>query len=213
MKTEDLINVLSTNVEPVDPRQTGKLLTKAILLGVALSVGIAVAWAGTRPDLGDVRALSFLFLKVFLAVTIVIIGAHYLVRLGRPGSHVGVPHINLGVPALVLGSLAILAMVALPLMHLHHMSVDDDWLECLISIPVIAVVPFAAVVWAMRKMAPTNLPLTGAVVGVVAGGISAIGYALHCTGDSLSFIALWYGAAIALCSLAGALLGPHLLRW
>jgi hypothetical protein len=93
------------------------------------------------------------------------------------------------------------------------MVVGDQWLECLVSIPVIAVVPFAAVVWAVRRLAPTSLERAGALAGLVAGGVSAAGYALHCTDDSLPFIALWYGGALILCALAGAMLGPRLLRW
>ncbi len=86
-------------------------------------------------------------------------------------------------------------------------------LECLLSIPLIAVVPFVVIMWAVRKAAPTNLTRTGALVGLVAGGVSAIAYALHCTDDSLPFVALWYGGTIFLCTLAGALTGSRLLRW
>jgi len=32
-------------------------------------------------------------------------------------------------------------------------------------------------------------------------------YALHCTDDSLPFVAVWYGGTIVLCSLAGASIG------
>ena len=46
-----------------------------------------------------------------------------------------------------------------------------------------------------------------------AGGVSAMAYALHCTDDSLPFVAVWYGGTIVLCTLAGAALGPRLLRW
>lgn len=62
-------------------------------------------------------------------------------------------------------------------------------------------------------MAPTDLTRAGAVGGIVAGGMSAIGYALHCTDDSIAFIAIWYSGAIVLCALTGAILGPRLLRW
>lgn len=93
------------------------------------------------------------------------------------------------------------------------MVLGDQWLECLISIPIIAVLPFAVIMWAVRMAAPTNLARTGALAGLVAGGISAIAYALHCTDDSLPFVALWYGGTIVLCTIAGALLGPRLLRW
>jgi hypothetical protein len=93
------------------------------------------------------------------------------------------------------------------------MVIGDQWLECLLSIPIIAIVPFAAVVWAVRRTAPTDLVRAGALAGLVAGGVSAAGYALHCTDDSLPFVALWYGGTIALCTFAGAMLGPRLLRW
>jgi hypothetical protein len=73
--------------------------------------------------------------------------------------------------------------------------------------------PNAAIVWAVRQSAPTNLVRAGAFAGLAAGGVSAAGYALHCTDDSLPFVALWYGGTIALCTLAGAMLGPRLLRW
>ena len=58
-----------------------------------------------------------------------------------------------------------------------------------------------------------NLVRAGAFAGLIAGGVSAMGYALHCTDDSLPFIAVWYGGTIVLCTLAGAALGPRLLRW
>src|SRR5260370_1427946 len=65
----------------------------------------------------------------------------------------------------------------------------------------------------VRRAAPTNLARTGAFAGLIAGGVSAMAYALHCTDDSLPFVAVWYGGTIVLCTLAGAALGPRLLRW
>ena len=58
-----------------------------------------------------------------------------------------------------------------------------------------------------------GLVRAGAFSGLVAGGVSAIAYSLHCTDDSLPFVALWYGGTIVLCTPTGALLGPRLLRW
>jgi hypothetical protein len=51
------------------------------------------------------------------------------------------------------------------------------------------------------------------MAGLVAGSLTATAYALHCPDDSLPFIAVWYGGAIAVCALLGAKLGPWLLRW
>src|SRR5262249_40114422 len=100
-----------------------------------------------------------------------------------------------------------------PTTHWQVMLMDDEWLECLVSIPIIAIVPFAVVIWAVRQAAPTNLRRAGALAGLGAGGLSAAGYALHCTAASLPFVAIWYGGTIALCTLAGAVFGPRLLRW
>ncbi len=61
--------------------------------------------------------------------------------------------------------------------------------------------------------APTNLVRTGAVAGLIPGGVSAIAYVLHCADDSIPFVAVWYGGTIGLCTLAGAVSGPRLLRW
>ncbi len=62
----------------------------------------------------------------------------------------------------------------------------------------------------MRQFAlPTQLATAGALAGRAAGSISALVYALHCTDDSLTFVALWYGLAIALCTVVGGLLGPR----
>ncbi len=58
-------------------------------------------------------------------------------------------------------------------------------------------------------MAPTNLARTGAFVGLIAGCLSATGYALHCADDSVPFFVLWYGGTIALCTLAGWRLGAE----
>jgi hypothetical protein len=81
------------------------------------------------------------------------------------------------------------------------------------SIPVIAVVPFAALSWAVRQAAPTNLTRAGALAGLTASGISATAYAFHCTDDSVPVVALWYGGTVAMCTFAGAYLGPRMLRW
>jgi len=116
-------------------------------------------------------------------------------------------------PFLMIMLLAAISLAAAPSSHWEKMIVGDQWLECLLSIPIIAIVPFAVIIWALRQTAPTDLVRTGALGGLVAGAVSATAYAFHCVDDSLPFVALWYGGTIALCTLAGALLGPRLLRW
>ncbi len=112
-------------------------------------------------------------------------------------------------PFFVIVALAVISLGLAPSSHWNKMIVGDEWLECLVFIPVIAILPFAVSIWAVRKAAPTNLVRAGAFAGLVAGGVSAMAYALHCTDDSLPFVAVWYGGTIG-CVPGGAALGPRL---
>jgi hypothetical protein len=152
-------------------------------------------------------------LKLAFATGIVSLTSLYLVRVARPGGERKTPIAFLVLPFIAIMVLAGIDLAFAPSSHWNKMVVGDQWLECLLSIPIIAIVPFSAIVWAVRRTAPTDLVRAGALAGLVAGGVSAAGYALHCTDDSLPFVAFWYGGTIALCTLAGAILGPRLLRW
>jgi len=213
MKTDELITALSMGVEPVNRRLVNRSLGIALATGTAVAIGVTLVTLGVRVDLTTPRAVIFLVLKLVFAIGTVGAASVYLARLARPG---GEQRVSPGLAALPFGAILLLAGVSLgqaPSSHWDKMVMGDQWLECLISIPIIAIVPFAVIIWAVRQAAPTNLVRTGAFSGLVAGGVSAMAYALHCTDDSLPFVALWYGGTIVLCTLAGAILGPRLLRW
>lgn len=213
MKTDDLIKLLATNVEATDRFKTTRELAGVVLFGAATSISIVLLTTGLRGDVETAHALPYLFLKFVFASLIVGFGVASLSRLSRPGGETKKSPLWSAAPLVGLIGIGALALIAMPVLHLRAMLMGTEWLECLVSIPLIAVAPFAAVVWFLRRMAPTNLRRAGAVGGIVAGGMSAMGYALHCTDDSIAFIAVWYSGAIVLCALAGAVLGPRLLRW
>ena len=213
MKTEDLVALLSANPEPVDRGWTVRTLGVALGTGSILALGITIVVMGVRPDLMTFRALIFVVIKLFFAIAIVSLALVYLTRLARPGATRKTSSFLIAVPFLVIVVLAAISLGLAPSSHWDKMIAGDQWLECLVSVPVIAIVPFAISIWAVRRAAPTNLARTGAFAGLIAGGVSAMAYAIHCTDDSLPFVAVWYGGTIVLCTLAGAALGPRLLRW
>lgn len=213
MKTDDLITFLSTNVEAVDRRQVMREIGATIAVGAVAAVGVMLLALGIRTDLTQAGPLVFLAAKLVFAIGIAVLASVYLMKIARPGGEGRVSITWAALPLVATMFLAVISLAFAPASHWHMMIMGDQWLECLLSIPVIAVVPFAAVMWVMRRMAPTDLTRAGALAGLVAGGLSAAGYALHCTDDSLPFVALWYGGTILLCTLAGAMLGPRLLRW
>jgi hypothetical protein len=213
MKTDDLVSILSTNVEVVDRRQVLRNFAGAIVVGGVVSLALILLMYGLRPGLEGATAWCFLLVKLAFALGVVAFAFFALNKASRPGGDRRTPVALIVLPFVGIVLLAAISLLSAPSSHWERMIVGDEWLECLISIPIIAVVPFAAVIWAVRQAAPTNLTRAGALAGLTAGGISAMAYAFHCTDDSLPFVALWYGGTVAVCTLAGAYLGPRLLRW
>jgi len=213
MRTDDLVTMLSANVEPVGGGLVGRAISIAVAAGAAVALGIMLVALGVRADLTTTRAIVFLALKLAFAITVVGVSVRYLTRLARPGAEGGISRLAIVVPFAAIALFGAINLGGAPSAHWNRMILGDEWLECLLSIPIIAIVPFAVTIFAVRRAAPTNLVRAGAVAGLVAGGVSAIAYALHCTADSLPFVAVWYGGTIVLCTLAGAALGPRLLRW
>jgi hypothetical protein len=213
MKTDDLVTLLSTNPEPVDRSSVVRTLFVALAAGTIVAVGVVLIGLGVRSDFMTARAFIFLTVKLCFAVGVVGLALVYLTRLARPGGERAAPSFLVAMPFLVIVLLAAISLGFAPSSHWSKMIVGDEWLECVLSVPIIAIVPFAIAIWAVRRTAPTDLSRTGAFAGLIAGGVSAMAYALHCTDDSLPFVAVWYGGTIVLCTLAGAALGPRLLRW
>jgi hypothetical protein len=213
MKTDDLIEMLGTNVEPVDHRHVIRTVGLAVAAGAVVALGAMLFLFGVRTDLNVPGTSAFLLVKLIFTVGLVIATSMYLVKLARPGGERKIPIAFVAAPFVAVMAMAAISLAFAPVSHWDEMIVGDRWLECLLSIPVIAIVPFAVIVWALRRTAPTDLVRTGALGGMAAGAVSATAYAFHCVDDSLPFVALWYGGTIALCTLAGATLGPRLLRW
>jgi hypothetical protein len=85
----------------------------------------------------------------------------------------------------------------------------------LATIPVLLAFGVAAelMLLGLRRCAPSNAGLTGAVAGVLSASLGAAIYAVHCPDDSPLFVAVWYSLAILFVAGAGALAGRLTLRW
>jgi hypothetical protein len=213
MKTDDLIAMLGTNVEPVDQYQVARTVWIAVSIGAAVALGAMSFLFGVRADLEAAGALIFLLLKLAFTLALLVPASIYLLKLARPGGERNIRMVFVAAPFVAIVLLGAISLAFAPISYWDDMIVGDRWLECLLSIPAIAIVPFAVIIWALRRMAPTDLVRAGALGGLIAGAVSAAGYALHCSDDSLPFVALWYGGTVAICTAAGALLGPRLLHW
>jgi hypothetical protein len=89
----------------------------------------------------------------------------------------------------------------------------DTWSACLVNISVLAVPVLIALVWAMKAGAPTRPVLAGAAIGLLAGALAALVYALHCPEMAAPFIGIWYLLGMLIPTAFGAAIGSRLLRW
>ena len=213
MKTDELINMLGTNLEPVKSGQLRDTLIIALSVGAVAAFCLMLAMFGLpgAPPAGEYPGLKVLALAFTLGL--VAAGASSLTKFARPGVSTGKLLVLI---ALLFFCVLSAGLVALAFAHptaWGGMIFGPQWAACLICIPLLAALPFASLVWALRKGAPTNLTGTGALAGLVAGALGATVLAFHHSAGSIPFIAFWYGGPILICAVVGAILGPRLLRW
>jgi hypothetical protein len=213
MKTDDLINMLSTNVEPVKGADPRNLLVIALAIGAVAALCLMLAVFGVPANALGEQNFSIKVLAFAVTLGLVAVGTAFLIRSARPGEPGRRPLILLGLLFFAMLSTGIVTLVLADPAAWGGMIFGPQWAACLICIPLFAIAPFVSLVWALRREAPTHLARTGAVVGMVAGALGATIFALHHPGGSIPFLVLWYGGPIVLCSLVGAILGPRLLRW
>jgi hypothetical protein len=84
---------------------------------------------------------------------------------------------------------------------------------CFLCVTALSLPILAAALVALRDGAPTHPRLCGAMAGLLAGGIAAALYTLHCPENSLLFVASWHVPAVLTVTFFGALAADRWLRW
>jgi hypothetical protein len=210
MKTDDLIKALAADTAlPARPLARTWLITGAA--AALLAAVVFFATIGPRPDIADAAQTVRFLLKPMLTLILAATAFAALSTLSRPGAR---PNSVLLAAAPALLALAVIAELAvLPAEAWRVNLVGTNALVCLTYIPLIGIGPLAAFLLALRHGAPTRPTLAGAVAGLLAGGVAATLYALHCPDDSPLFVATWYTLAIAGLAVIGALAAPRIARW
>ncbi len=211
MKTDDLIDALARNVEPTPPPRPIRSAILAAAPGVAVAVGILAVLIGVRPDFAT--AMPELLAKAGVSAVLAAAGATALAGALTPGRSVR------NRTALALGLLVLMAGVGIaagllaPAEQRFAVWLGGGFPWCLVLIPLLAAPVAVGLVLLARRLAPVNLTGAGAMIGATAGAIGAMVYAMHCPVDEVAFVATWYAVAIAVCAVAGAVLGARILRW
>ena len=213
MKTDDLIAMLAAGAVPVPRRAASRRLVIALMVGLPLSFGWMLIGYGVRRDLTEVMFWPMFWVRLLFPICMAVAGFVIVQRLARPGAQVRAAWLGLAVPLLVIWALALAALLSAPAGDRSTLIWGQTWRTCALSIAAISLPVLRAALVALKGLAPTRPALAGAAAGAMAGGAGAAVYAFHCVELAAPFLAVWYVLGIALPVVAGALVGPRLLRW
>lgn len=213
MKTDDLVNFLATGAAADAQPSARRRMAQALLLAVPVSLAIVLLGYGVRPDLSLVMTAPPFWVKLGLPLCLAVAAASTLARLAVPGVALRGAALAVAAPVVLLWALGLLSWFSLPVDARMPALLGQSWRSCPLSIALIASPVFVAALLALRQLAPTRPAAAGAAAGALAGGAGAAIYALHCVELTLPFLAVWYVLGMLIPVLAGAWLGPRLLRW
>ena len=107
----------------------------------------------------------------------------------------------------------VLAIKATPAGMVWPRIKGNSAMMCFFAIMLVSALPLAAGLRVLGGGASPAPMLSGAALGLAVGSLAATLYAFFCTQDSPLFFLTWYGLAIAVVTLAGAVAGRGMLRW
>ncbi|MBU2737584.1 NrsF family protein [Acidithiobacillus concretivorus] len=213
MKTDDLILMLAQGDVAVPRHVVAKRLSIALGIGLFVSFGLMLAALGLRPDLESASMLPMFWVKLAFAFSMGTIGLIAVKKVARPEGTINRTLWAMAFPIGLIWLLSLILVAYEPSSQRWHMLLGETWYECPLLITMLSAPIFIALLWAMRSLAPTQLGLAGAAVGLMSGGWGAVVYSLHCPEMGAPFIGTWYLLGILIPTVLGALLGETLLRW
>lgn len=216
MKTDLLITMLAEGPRAPSRAAVRRRLGTGVTFGVAAAVLLLMfAVPGGIPLKAFVArlAMPLFWVKLALPVSMTVASIAVVSRLSQPGVSTKRAWSLLCLPIVLVWAVAFVILVGAPAQMREALILGHTWGACLSHIVQLSIPGFAALLIAMRGLAPTRPAVAGAATGLLAGAIGALAYSLRCPEMQPPFWATWYLVGMAMTALAGALLGPRAMRW
>ncbi|MGR9171880.1 DUF1109 domain-containing protein [Rhizobium sp. KDH_Rht_773_N] len=211
MRTDDLINLMAKDARV--RLRFGRVFMAALVIGVAISAALLVSTIGIRGDMAEMIGTPRVLFKIGMTLLLAVTATRLAFRIGRPGVPLRPAALLLVLPLAVLVAGIAAELIVVPQANWAGSMEGRFSAFCLLFVPTLSIAPLAAILYSVRRGAPENPGMAGAVAGLAAGGIAAAIYAWHCPDDSPLFLATWYSIGISVATAAGFLLGRRILRW
>lgn len=213
MRTDELVRMLATGLEPVPPGVARRRWLLALTGGLAAAVLLMLLTLGLLESIGTTAQVPMFWVKLGMPLALAAIALGTVQRLAIPGADASRMLPLLALPFLFVWGLAGSVLLSVPPDARAALVLGETWNVCPALICGLALPTFGTAIWALRGLAPTRLRLTGFIAGLLAGAVGALVYAFHCPELAAPFVGTWYVLGILLPASAGALAGPWLLRW
>jgi hypothetical protein len=159
--------VLAADLKPVDPRRILRAVILALAISTAAAFGVMLLIFGLRPEMPGARNPDFLVIKLLFAFAVVVTGAIFLPQLTRPGAEMRNSRALVSTPYAAIAAVATAALGSVHFSTWPDMIAGKDRLTCLLSIPLLVVLPFTVLIWALSDGAPTDRTRAGELVSGV----------------------------------------------
>ena len=212
MKTGHLIEALAADAR-IGRGTIATTAAIALSASALLTMVIFFGVMGLRPDIGSRAVLAAVGDKLAVTLSMAAVGLILTMRLTRPEALGKKSLLLLLLPVAVLATVVAANFWQSGATGWQQHMIGKNGLHCLMAIPMLGILPLAAVVLTLARGAVTQHASAGIAAGVAAAGISASFYALYCPDDSPLFIALWYSAATLILVGAGYAVCRRMLRW
>lgn len=212
MNTQQLIGELASDIRTraASSPRLGPRLASATALASMVSLAAILLLLSRSPHFAHGPTATVMF--TVLAGATLAVGAFWaMLNLSYPEGRIGALWLILPVAVLVAGLGLEIARTSASSWSARLWGSNP--LACFLSVTALSLPILAATLATLRNGASTHPRLTGAVAGLLSGGITITLYTLHCPEDSLLFVASWHVLAVATVAGCGALAAERYLRW
>jgi hypothetical protein len=212
VQTDDLIEALvEDRASPSMPPYAAVLW--ALIAGTVIAGILFTIMLGYRHDIAQAaQTYRFLF-KFVVTLTLAATVIPLVLRIFRPEAVLGRSLWLIALAPAMLAAAAFAELIVMPPATWLPRLIGTNARFCLTMIPLLSIAPLLAFLAALRKGAPADPGLAGALAGVASAAIAGTLYASHCTDDSPLFVIVWYPIAIGLVTLVGYYAGRRWLAW
>jgi hypothetical protein len=206
MKSNELIQNLSLNLQPVKSVKYGLKEYSFALLAGLFSTLAGIALTGLRSDIQNIVLTASFITQSLALILLAILSTVSALQMSIPSLTKSVSQ------NIVLGTLAFWVMTLLYLL-INSNSPFAGWgFSCSTEILLNSVVPAAVIFFMVSKAATLNRISTGWLILTAGAAFGAIATQFSCNSDDALHLLVWHTLPVVVIGLVGTLIGKFILK-